>query len=1551
MDERNCAKMKKLMLALVACLAMATTWGRSVSVDLCQPAARNGVRTMAKVKTAVAASKGADFIRRVDLGAGSADVGMVAVGDELSFTLFDDVSIALTLKKQMPSPLGGDAFLAEVAGYAGVKNAVVLRTEDGLTVDVQDYLNKKVYKVVSTASGVSVLEMESTGVKCGCDALELPKLAEPSSSTKARKVQKGVAVKGAESDETFVDILVAYDSGAAEWADANGGDITNFAETAVQKMNTALANTGLDEKFLFRLVGVTTVSVSASNVHDALYAIRDEMSGWADIKAVRETVGADVVTTLIDTGSAYDSTGVGWSLSSETSLSSFGGHAYNVCAVRSVALSHTMTHEVGHNMGCGHSDIQPTEPGPQLYDYSAAYYFTAGGEKYHTIMAYGTEGPGGEEVPYFSSPNYAYLGVTVGDDTHDNTRTLANTYAAVAAWRGGGSEGYEWEVVPSDGGSGCVIVSVSPSPFGTLKIPETVNGIPVVGIGNFAFWYSEVTSVEIPEGVVSIGNQAFYECDKMEQISFPDSLTDIGWSAFSGCRSLTSVTVPDGVDDLAGIFSDCENLVQIVVSADNPHFSVVNGLVCDKEVTKVVVCPGGMTSVEIPSSIRVIGSQAFNGCRNLKSISLPEGLLSIYWSAFYNCTSLEDMSVPEGVTSIGQAAFSGCGSLASVTIPASVSNVDSGAFAGCTNLSRVVVAEGNSYYAVVGTLLCDKNQTSVISCFGNLARVVVPDGVESIEYGAFMGCAGLTNVVLPESLTSIGEDAFNDCSGLKCVIVPDNVTEIGRQAFCDCSSLRDVQIGSGVTNIEYLAFGWCDNLTNITIGASVESIGTFAFEGCGRLTSITMPASVKRLGCDLFFPCGTFLRLKEVRFLGRPPVMEEGSNEEYYRSCKITGTYPAEFEGDWESVLDGDGYWPWLRMLPADEAISVRFDANGGEGGVVVPYRRGDVVDFPSVTKDGFAFAGWWTAAEGGDQVSEGLIAEADVTYYAHWALEFAARVYSSPWTARDAALAEGKLLFVLSGADWCPWTRVVKDYLDSLGDTFWGKFVVYYCNVDTDTYGMSDGVPSYGAFDPARFNGNWSDGCLSYDGGGVEERVQSVIDKALQSFWTVTFDANGGSVEVASRQVPDGKAIGVLPTARQSGYTFKGWFTNPSGGTKITESTIVTADVTYYAHWTKNPVPDQPSDPTSADDPDSTPAPGSDPTPGSTQEDERYGSVSGSAPSGAASEYNGYLYDARSGAVKGTIQVKVGKPNASTGLAAVKASVVAGGMKVMLRAESGGKAAIAAGGPTTMSLIGGESCSVTLGAKGLSGRYGAYFIDGMRNFFTSKDRGEQAAANAVLEKWLGPVNVVWNGGSASVAIAKKGKAKVKGTLADGKTKVSANAVFLVGEEWCCVPVVAPKAGLAFVVWLRASGGALQVEGLGDGAIVGKPGALKGGAAFHIDAAKFAAVWGQSALPYLPDGVSVLQNGTKWVLPKAGKVAYLRGTSSVDAAKLLGNPSGLKLTYKAKEGSFKGSFKAYADVGGRAKATTVSVTGVMVGGVGYGTAAVKGRGCVAVTVK
>ena len=498
-----------------------------------------------------------------------------------------------------------------------------------------------------------------------------------------------------------------------------------------------------------------------------------------------------------------------------------------------------------------------------------------------------------------------------------------------------------------------------------------------------------------------------------------------------------------------------------------------------------------------------------------------------------------------------------------------------------------------------------------------------------------------------------------------------------------------------------------------------------------------------------------------------------------------------------------------------------------------------------------------------------------------------------------------------------------------------------------------------------------------------------------------IKFDANGGVVSPTSRAATLGEAVGALPAPTREGYAFRGWFTAASEGEIIKPDTVVTGAITLYAHWTANPykvrfnanggagaMVDQAyvygtSQKLSANafsrkmyafigwalSPDGAVVFADGQTVGDLAtvvnsivtlyavweeaKNELWSDVvEGAVSSLSASEYNGYLYD-ELGAMMGTIQVKVGMPNAKTGLATVKATVQLGAKKVTLKAEGKGGVQIAADGPTAIGLVGVEPCTVVLGSDGVYGFYGNYEIDGARNFFTSKNKGEQNAANAVLGKWLGGVSILADVGNFTVTISAKGKAKVSGTLANGK-KATGNAVFLVGEEWACVPVVLPKANISFALWLPLDGGEAVVTGLGDDVVAGHGGALKAGAAFRIDKDEFAAVTGIAALPYLPDGVSVEPKGTKWAVvggAKAGKVAYRRGTQEIDEAKLGDNPSGLKLTYKAKDGSFKGSFKVYAEVKGKLKATTVSVSGIVLNGIGYGTATVKGKGSVPVTIE
>ena len=181
----------------------------------------------------------------------------------------------------------------------------------------------------------------------------------------------------------------------------------------------------------------------------------------------------------------------------------------------------------------------------------------------------------------------------------------------------------------------------------------------------------------------------------------------------------------------------------------------------------------------------------------------------------------------------------------------------------------------------------------------------------------------------------------------------------------------------------------------------------------------------------------------------------------------------------------------------------------------------------------------------------------------------------------------------------------------------------------------------------------------------------------------------------------------------------------------------------------------------------------------------------------------------------------------------------------ITLKGADKGKAVLSADGPTELELVGGEACEIMIGAEGLSGYYGTYEIDGARNFFASKDKSEVAAANGILAKWQGSFMVIWDGGSLSVSVAAKGKVKVAGTLING-TKVTANTVLLVGEEWSCISVAAQKANLAFALWLSHDGKTIETEGLNGDVHVGLPGTLANGATFHIDADEFAAVFGQT---------------------------------------------------------------------------------------------------------
>ena len=169
-------------------------------------------------------------------------------------------------------------------------------------------------------------------------------------------------------------------------------------------------------------------------------------------------------------------------------------------------------------------------------------------------------------------------------------------------------------------------------------------------------------------------------------------VTSIGGKAFYKCSSLTGVTIPNSVTIIGSpAFNGCSNLNQINVDTANTKFSSVNGVLFNKDKTKLIRYPEGKTDTAyaIPDSVTSIGSSAFYDCSSLTSITIPNGVTSIGYYAFSWCDSLTSITIPDSVTIIGYRAFWDCTSLTSITIPDSVTNIDSKAFSGCSSLKDV----------------------------------------------------------------------------------------------------------------------------------------------------------------------------------------------------------------------------------------------------------------------------------------------------------------------------------------------------------------------------------------------------------------------------------------------------------------------------------------------------------------------------------------------------------------------------------------------------------------------------------------------------------------------------------------------------------------------------------------------------------------------------------------------------------------------------------------------------------------------------------------------
>ena len=507
----------------------------------------------------------------------------------------------------------------------------------------------------------------------------------------------------------------------------------------------------------------------------------------------------------------------------------------------------------------------------------------------------------------------------------------------------------------NESGDGYIVVNKGniPDDAEEIVIPAEYDGKPVVAIGSKAFSFSRAKSIEIPNTVKSIGENAFEYCYFITDIVLPEGLESIGDYAFTKCIALTEATVPESVSYMGeGVFQECTSLVTA---------NIPNKITVIKKET-FAGC-GSMTEISLHNGITAIEERAFNYCKSLKNITIPNGVTYIGANAFSYCESLEKIVIPNSVTKLGNSSFYNCISLTEIYIPDSVVEADGELFDVYMSSSNIVTATlpanlmnyvylPNVQYLTVkggGEILYEKIGNS-------LKTLVIGEGVTGIGADIFKSQRGLVSVVMGNDVEYIGKSAFEYCPNLKTVILSNKLTLVGNNAFDSCNSLEyneydnayylgsesnkyiycakakstditAVQINEQTRIIGYSAFSSCKYLETLSIYnwlnapyPELISIGELAFYDCDALVSVSLPNGVKVIGNNAF-------ENAEIDTLKLPESIEKiGACA--FKNAEIGSAYVSNL-AKWCAVDLVDSYsspWPCAETayIGGQEAISIR---------------------------------------------------------------------------------------------------------------------------------------------------------------------------------------------------------------------------------------------------------------------------------------------------------------------------------------------------------------------------------------------------------------------------------------------------------------------------------------------------------------------------------------------------------------------------------------------------------------------------------------------------
>lgn len=511
-----------------------------------------------------------------------------------------------------------------------------------------------------------------------------------------------------------------------------------------------------------------------------------------------------------------------------------------------------------------------------------------------------------------------------------------------------------------------------------------------------------------------------------------------------------------------------------------------------------------------------------------------------------------DLVIPEEiagkkVTSIYVNAFSG-NTQTSITLPQTITNIGFGAFYGCSNLTSINLPEG----------ITSIGSNAFYKC-SSLTSITLPTTVTTIESQAFLGCSSLTSVELPENVTSVENSAFRSCSSLTSVKLSAGITKIADSAFCDCSALTSINLPEGLTDIEETAFYRCKELKDIELPETLTSIGVRAFEGCSSLTSIKLSKNVTNIEEYAFFNCSGLKKVELSEGLKSIPAgafnaCSALTDIELPESLTSIGDYafagckgltrmdlPAGLTSIGEGALYDCSGLTSIKLPDGLTSIGERLF--GGCTGLTS-------VELP----ENLTRIGWNMFLECSSLTSIKL--PENVT-----SIGYAAFYGCSALT--DINLPKGVSSIEEYAFEGCKKLTGIElpEGLTSIGEAAFRD-----CSALTDMK-LSKNVSSIGA--------DAFDGCdqltILCDDGSYAYAYVMENKLSVKKICTITFSAEGGTGSSKdSLRLLEGETLGTLPEVTRTGYIFKGWFTEKTGGTAVTKDTKAVSNMTVYAQWEK---------------------------------------------------------------------------------------------------------------------------------------------------------------------------------------------------------------------------------------------------------------------------------------------------------------------------------------------------------------------------------------------